>query len=164
MISTFVGILLLGSVYLALGCLASSLTRSQIIAAILTLVGGISISLLSLVSVSFTSKAGWQAQLFSYVDLIEHMQDFARGVIDTGSNVTAVSAAILQRLAIPIQYQTTTQTVSGPASSNGSCPAAVTRRPSRWRRRSRNSSRSLDCSSAIVMRSSGVIHRDGGRR
>ena len=82
-ISTFVGILLLGSVYMALGCLASSLTRSQIIAAILTLVGGISLSLLSLVSVTFTSKMGWQAQFFSYIDLIEHMQDFARGVIDT---------------------------------------------------------------------------------
>jgi len=82
-VSTFFGILLLGSVYMALGCLASSLTRSQIIAAILTLVGGISLSLLSLVSVTLTSKVGWQAQLFSYVDLIEHMQDFARGVIDT---------------------------------------------------------------------------------
>ena len=34
-------------------------------------------------SVTLTSKVGWQAQLFSYVDLIEHMQDFARGVIDT---------------------------------------------------------------------------------
>ena len=68
---------------MALGCLASSLTRSQIIAAILTLVGGISLSLLSLVSVTFTSKLGWQAQFFSYIDLIEHMQDFARGVIDT---------------------------------------------------------------------------------
>jgi hypothetical protein len=37
----------------------------------------------------------------------------ARAEIDTGSNVTAVSAAILQRLGIPIQYQTTTQTASG---------------------------------------------------
>jgi hypothetical protein len=37
----------------------------------------------------------------------------ACGEIDTGSNVTAVSAAILQRLGIPIQYQSTTQTVSG---------------------------------------------------
>src|SRR5690242_17346563 len=82
-ISTFTGILLLGSVYMALGCLASSLTRSQIIDAILTLVGGISLSLLSLVSLTLTSKVGWQAQLFSYIDLIEHMQDFARGVIDT---------------------------------------------------------------------------------
>jgi hypothetical protein len=37
----------------------------------------------------------------------------ARGEIDTGTNVTAVSAALLQRLGVPVQYQTTTQTASG---------------------------------------------------
>jgi hypothetical protein len=42
----------------------------------------------------------------------------ARGEIDTGSNVTAVSTAILQRLAIPLQHQTTTQTASGSLSVN----------------------------------------------
>jgi hypothetical protein len=37
----------------------------------------------------------------------------ARGEIDTGTNVTAVNAALLQRLGVPVQYQTTTQTASG---------------------------------------------------
>jgi hypothetical protein len=36
----------------------------------------------------------------------------ARGEIDTGSNVTAVSAAILQRLGVPVQYLSITQTAS----------------------------------------------------
>lgn len=36
-----------------------------------------------------------------------------RAEIDTGSNITAVSATILQRLGVPVQYQTTTQTASG---------------------------------------------------
>jgi hypothetical protein len=42
----------------------------------------------------------------------------ARGEIDTGSNMTAVSAAILRRLGAPIQYQTTTQTASGSLAVN----------------------------------------------
>src|SRR5438270_6187420 len=42
----------------------------------------------------------------------------ARGEIDTGSNVTAVSTAILQRLGVPIQYRTTTQTAAGSLSAN----------------------------------------------
>jgi hypothetical protein len=42
----------------------------------------------------------------------------ARGEIDTGSNVTVVSAGILQRLGVPIQYQTTTQTAAGSLSVN----------------------------------------------
>jgi ABC-2 type transport system permease protein len=79
-LSTFIGILLLGSVYMALGCLASSLTRSQVIAAILTLVGGISLPLLTS---QFKPNIGWQTELFAYIDLTEHMRDFARGVIDT---------------------------------------------------------------------------------
>jgi hypothetical protein len=37
----------------------------------------------------------------------------ARGEIDTGTNVTAVSAAILQQLRVPVQFQSSTQTVSG---------------------------------------------------
>jgi len=82
-ISTFAGILLLGSMYMALGCFASSLTRSQIIAAIVSFAGGISLFLLSFVSMTFAAKTGWKAQIFSYLGLIEHMQDFARGVIDT---------------------------------------------------------------------------------
>jgi|GEM_PF-2008146 len=42
----------------------------------------------------------------------------ACGEIDMGSNVSAISAAILQRLGIPIQYQTTTQTASGSLAVN----------------------------------------------
>jgi ABC-2 type transport system permease protein len=82
-ISTFVGITLLGAMYMALGCFASALTRSQIIAAIISFAGGISLFLLSFVSMTFAARTGWQAQMFGYVGLIEHMQDFARGVIDT---------------------------------------------------------------------------------
>src|SRR6476659_6917361 len=37
----------------------------------------------------------------------------ARGEIDTGCNMTAVGASILQRLGVPVQYQATTQTASG---------------------------------------------------
>ena len=37
----------------------------------------------------------------------------ARGEIDTGSNVTAVSSAILHRLGIAAQYRTTTQIAAG---------------------------------------------------
>jgi hypothetical protein len=42
----------------------------------------------------------------------------ARGEIDTATNVTAVSAAILRRLGAPLHYQTTTQTAAGPLTAN----------------------------------------------
>jgi hypothetical protein len=37
----------------------------------------------------------------------------AIGEIDTGSNITAVSSAILRRLGVPVQHQTTTLTPAG---------------------------------------------------
>jgi hypothetical protein len=37
----------------------------------------------------------------------------ARGEVDTGTNMTAVSAAILRQLGVPALYRTTTQTTAG---------------------------------------------------
>ncbi len=81
--ATFLGIVLLGSVYIALGCFASALTRSQIIAAMISFVIGISLFLLSYVAMRFTSGSGAESQFFNQISLIEQMQDFARGQFDT---------------------------------------------------------------------------------
>jgi ABC-2 type transport system permease protein len=81
--STYLGITLLGTVYVAIGCFASALTRSQIIAAVISFAGGISLFLLSFLSRAFASGTGWHAEAFGYLGMIEHMQDFARGVVDT---------------------------------------------------------------------------------
>ena len=80
--STFLGIALLGSLYMSLGCFASSLTRSQIIAAMFSFAFGISLFLLSFLSYAMAGQTGWVAQLFAHLSLIEHMRDFARGVVD----------------------------------------------------------------------------------
>jgi ABC-2 type transport system permease protein len=80
--STFLGIGLLGAVYLSLGCFASSLTRSQIIAAMIALVLGISLYLLSFIPSAFADHGGWAAKISAHVSLMEHMRDFSRGVVD----------------------------------------------------------------------------------
>jgi hypothetical protein len=41
-----------------------------------------------------------------------------RGAIDTGADLTGVSAAILRRLGVPLQYQTTTHTAGGLLAAN----------------------------------------------
>ena len=81
--ATFLGIFLWGCLYMALGCLASATTRNQIIAAIVSLAIGISLFMLSYLAISMANGPDWRAQLFSHVGLIEHMKDFARGVVDT---------------------------------------------------------------------------------
>ena len=81
--ATFLGIFLLGMLFMAIGCFASSLTKSLMIAAMVTFVLGISIFLMSFLAISYSGQPGWQAKLFLHISLIEHMRDFSRGVVDT---------------------------------------------------------------------------------
>lgn len=93
--STFVGILLLGGLYMSLGCFASSLTRSQIVAAMFSFALGISLFLLSFLSAALTGRSDWLVKLFSHMSLIEHMKDFSRGVVDVRPVVFYVSLTVL---------------------------------------------------------------------
>ncbi len=81
--SAFLGILLLGGLYMSIGCFASALTRSQIIAAVVAFVLGVGLFLLSFRSLFGIPRLGSSAKILGYVSMIEHMQDFVRGVLDT---------------------------------------------------------------------------------
>jgi len=92
---TFLGIALIGGLYMSLGCFASSLTRSQIVAAMIALALGTSLFLLSFLSVAMSGQSGWVVKIFAHVSLMEHMRDFARGVIDVRPVVFYVSTTVL---------------------------------------------------------------------
>ena len=93
--STYLGILLIGGVFISCGCFASSLTRSQALAAILSLVCCTTLFLLSFLAGWVASMPGWAAQLLASMALFEQMHDFARGVIDTRPIVFFVSLTAL---------------------------------------------------------------------
>ena len=79
----FLGIALLGGVFMAGGLLASAITRSQIVAAMICLAGGTTLFLLSFLGDRFDAHSGLLAQACNYLNLFDHMSDFARGVADT---------------------------------------------------------------------------------
>jgi ABC-2 type transport system permease protein len=81
--STFLGIFLLGCLFVALGCCASAMTRSQTMAAMISLAFGISVFLLSFLPGQVPLHANWQAQVLGCFAFFEHMHDFSRGVVDT---------------------------------------------------------------------------------
>ena len=93
--STFLGILLLGCLFTSLGCWASAITSSQIIAAMISFAGSFSLFLLSFLAVQFEVNSGWQAQAFSYISMFDHLRDFARGVVDTRPVVFYLSLTCL---------------------------------------------------------------------
>ncbi len=92
--STFLGILLLGGVLLSLGCCASALTRSQAIAAMISLVFGASVFLLGYLAFGLQAQDAWQAKVLGCFDLFKQMRDFSRGVVDTRPVVLLVSLTL----------------------------------------------------------------------
>lgn len=80
---TYLGIALIGCLYMAMGCLASALTRSQVLAAMNAFVFGLTLFLLSLRSMIPAPPSDLGGRIFSYIAMGEHMESFASGVIDT---------------------------------------------------------------------------------
>jgi ABC-2 type transport system permease protein len=80
--STFLGIFLLGCMFLSLGCFASALTKSQVTAAMISLVLSVGLFMLSFLAKSFPN-GDWKSQAISFFGLPEHMHDFVRGAVDT---------------------------------------------------------------------------------
>jgi ABC-2 type transport system permease protein len=92
--STFLGILLLGAAFVALGCFASALTRNQAVAAMISLVFGVSLFLLAFMADRFADASHWQAQVLACFSLFDQMHDFARGVVDTRAIVLYASLSL----------------------------------------------------------------------
>ena len=92
----FLGIFLVGCLFLSLGCFASTLTRSQMAAAMIAFVAGV-----SLFSFGFLAKAiptgpsQWQSQVIGYFNLFDQLDDFARGVVETRTVIFYVSLTLL---------------------------------------------------------------------
>jgi gliding motility-associated transport system permease protein len=80
--STFLGIFLLGCLFISLGCFASALTRSQVTAAMIGLAFSVSLFILSFLAEKVPA-GDWRSEVLSLFGLPDQMQDFVRGVVDT---------------------------------------------------------------------------------
>jgi ABC-2 type transport system permease protein len=91
----FLGIFLVGGLFISLGCFASSLSHSQMAAAMIAFVLGVSLFALGFLAEALPATAHWQTQVISYFALFEQMRDFARGVVDTRAVTFYASATFL---------------------------------------------------------------------
>jgi ABC-2 type transport system permease protein len=97
-ITSYLGLFLLGSAALAIGIFASSLTSNQIVSAVVA--GGIFFTLWFL-GIAGNFAPGALGELLSYLSLSRHFPDFVRGVVDTKAVVYYLSVtAIFLYLAI----------------------------------------------------------------
>jgi ABC-2 type transport system permease protein len=87
----YLGIFLTGCLFLSLGCFASAISQSQMVAAMISLVLGVSLFSLGYLARQLPATAQWQAQALSFFNLFDQMNDFARGVVDTRAVIFYVS-------------------------------------------------------------------------
>ena len=88
----YVGVALLGAYFLAIGTFASTLTKNQIIAAV------IAFGMLIPVFSTGLFQSGYdpaRENIVNYLNLWEHMDEFSRGVVDTRRIVYYVSGTLL---------------------------------------------------------------------
>jgi ABC-2 type transport system permease protein len=89
--TTYLGIFLLGCLFLSIGCFASALTRTQAAAAMICFVLGVSLFALGFLAEKIPAPMQWQSHALSYFALFQQMRDFTRGVVDTRAVVFYLS-------------------------------------------------------------------------
>lgn len=90
--SGYLGIVGVGALFLAVGVLASAVTRSQLIAALLTFVILVPMFTFGLLENLINNEIA--KQIFGYLNLWQHMDDFAKGIVDSRRLVYYASAIV----------------------------------------------------------------------
>jgi ABC-2 type transport system permease protein len=88
LLTGYLGLLLLGGCFISLGLFISSLTKNQIVAAAITFASFLMLWVISWIG-SFSG--GTMNDVLSYLSIIEHLDDFTKGVIDTSHLVYYLS-------------------------------------------------------------------------
>jgi ABC-2 type transport system permease protein len=78
---TFLGIALVGGLFMAVGCFASALTRSEIIAAMVAFLFGIGLWMLGYRPEASGMLPAWAVPALEHMSMTRHMEDFARGML-----------------------------------------------------------------------------------
>ena len=99
---SYLMLLLLGMFYISIGCLASVLTRNQIVAAIISFCAITLLFFLGLVQFILLDVSSATRELLGYFSAIEHMATFSRGVIDTRPVVFYLTMTLLM---LALTYQ-----------------------------------------------------------
>jgi gliding motility-associated transport system permease protein len=92
LVTGYLGLVLQGAVFLAVGILISSLTENQIVAGVTTF--GV-LLLLWVIGWAADSAGGVTGRVLSHVSITEHFDSFARGVIDTKDVIYYLNLIIL---------------------------------------------------------------------
>ena len=90
-LTSYIGLLLLGGCFVAIGLFVSSLTKNQMVAGVGTFVV---LLLLWIINWMADSAGPWLGEIMRYLSITEHFDDFGKGVIDTKHLVFYLSVIV----------------------------------------------------------------------
>ncbi|MFP4460496.1 MAG: ABC transporter permease subunit [Candidatus Zixiibacteriota bacterium] len=91
-ISSYIGLILLGSTYLAIGMFASSITRNQIVSFIITFVILLVLFMLDKITLLFRGNV---ASVMQYISTDFHFKNISRGVLDSKDLIYFLSMIVM---------------------------------------------------------------------
>lgn len=91
--SGYLGVIGIGALFLAFGLFASALAKNQIVAAIVAFAGLMVLFTFGLLENLVTGEAA--KEIFGYLNLWQHMDEFSKGIVDTRRLVYYLSASAL---------------------------------------------------------------------
>ncbi|HHT9131197.1 MAG TPA: ABC transporter permease [Candidatus Tripitaka californicus] len=91
-ISSYIGLALMGAMFVSIGLLMSALTRNQIVAGVL---GIVTLVILFYLGFAVSGTEGWYVPVLQYVGTYDHWEPFTKGLVDTKDVIYYVSITVL---------------------------------------------------------------------
>ncbi len=91
-ISSYIGLALMGSMFVSVGLLMSALTKNQIVAGVL---GIVSLVILFYLGYAVSGTEGWYVPVLQYIGTYDHWEPFTKGLVDTKDVIYYLSISVL---------------------------------------------------------------------
>lgn len=99
-IASYVGLILMGGLFVSIGLLISAVTKNQIVAAV---IGIVALLILLVIGLASAGSEGWFYHTLRYIGTYDHWETFTKGIIDTRDVIYYVSfTALLIFIAVRI--------------------------------------------------------------
>ncbi|HHT9119069.1 MAG TPA: ABC transporter permease [Candidatus Hypogeohydataceae bacterium YC41] len=90
--ASYIGLTLMGAMFVSVGLLMSALTKNQIIAGVL---GIVSLLILFYLGYAVSGTEGWYVPVLQYIGTFDHWEPFTKGLVDTKDVIYYLSITVL---------------------------------------------------------------------
>ena len=91
-IASYIGLVLMGGLFISIGLLVSAITKNQIVAAV---IGIVALLILLVVGLASSGNEGWFYSALRYIGTYDHWDTFTKGIVDTRDVIYYVSFTAL---------------------------------------------------------------------